>query len=74
MLSSIEGRTDWGVVGRGAVYGTGFGVTMCTAGVLSGAFQARQFCISWVTSSLHDLCSRGAIVGAYLAYELRPPK
>ncbi|MFS9251516.1 ComC/BlpC family peptide pheromone/bacteriocin [Streptococcus infantis] len=45
MLSSIEGETDWGVVGRGAVYGTVIGVSMCTAGVLSGAFQARQSCI-----------------------------
>ena len=32
MLASIEGGTDWGTVGKGAVYGAGIGVAMCTVG------------------------------------------
>ena len=34
MLASIEGGTDWGTVGKGAVYGAGIGVAMCTVGGL----------------------------------------
>lgn len=37
MLASIEGGTDWGAVGKGAVYGAGIGVAMCTVGgVITG--------------------------------------
>ena len=32
MLASIEGGTDWGTVGKGAVYGAGIGVAMCGVG------------------------------------------
>lgn len=48
LLLLLREETDWGAVGKGAVYGAGIGVSMCAAG--------------------------GAIVGGYVAYELRPPK
>ena len=49
MLASIEGGTDWGTVGKGAVYGAGIGVAMCGVG---GATWAMTAACSWAGAKL----------------------
>ena len=54
MLASIEGGTDWGTVGKGAVYGAGIGVAMCTVGGLltGGSAWAMTAGCAWSGAKL----------------------
>ena len=54
MLASIEGGTDWGTVGKGAVYGAGIGVAMCTVGGLltGGSAWAMTAGCAWAGAKL----------------------
>ena len=54
MLASIEGGTDWGTVGKGAVYGAGIGVAMCTVGGLltGGSAWAMTAGCAWAGAKI----------------------
>ncbi|HHA7853610.1 TPA: Blp family class II bacteriocin [Streptococcus pneumoniae] len=54
MLASIEGGTDWGTVGKGAVYGAGIGVAMCAVGGLltGGSTWAMTAGCAWAGAKL----------------------
>ena len=54
MLASIEGGTDWGAVGKGAVYGAGIWVAMCTLGgvITGGAAWAMTAGCAWAGAKL----------------------
>ena len=54
MLTSIKGGTDWGTVGKGAVYGAGIGVAMCTVGGLltGGSAWAMTAGCAWAGAKL----------------------
>ncbi|WP_261023117.1 Blp family class II bacteriocin [Streptococcus mitis] len=54
MLASIEGGTDWGIVGKGAVYGAGIGVALCGVGGLltGGSTWAMTAACAWAGAKL----------------------
>lgn len=53
-LATIEGGTDWGAVGKGAVYGAGIGISMCAAGGVftGGATWALTAGCAWAGAKL----------------------
>ena len=55
LLSTVEGgKTDWGAVSKGAVYGAGIGVGLCTAGGMftGGAAWAMTAGCAWAGAKI----------------------
>ena len=54
MLASIQGGTDLGAVGKGAAYGAGIGVAVCTVGgvITGGAVWTMTAGCAWAGAKL----------------------